>query len=158
MPEHLFGVSLRQYPVPQQGVTDTVAPPLLLSPYTSSTRLSSLFVPMSAAHAMSNSRKSSNCSRKSLKDTLLDVGWATFTEIVSARAARAGRVVVFVNPFKTSQMCSGCGAEVKNNLSERWYSCNGGTELDRDTNAALTILKLGHKALSGGTRSTSVTV
>jgi hypothetical protein len=26
MPEHLFGVSLRPYPVPQQGVTDTVVP------------------------------------------------------------------------------------------------------------------------------------
>lgn len=26
MPEHLFGVLLRQYPVPQQRVTDTVAP------------------------------------------------------------------------------------------------------------------------------------
>ena len=26
MPEYLFGVSLRQYPVPQQSVTDTVAP------------------------------------------------------------------------------------------------------------------------------------
>ena len=26
MPEHLFGVSLRPYAVPRQGVTDTVAP------------------------------------------------------------------------------------------------------------------------------------
>jgi hypothetical protein len=26
MPEHLFGVSLRQHPAPQQSVTDTVAP------------------------------------------------------------------------------------------------------------------------------------
>ena len=27
MPEHLFGVSLRQSPVPQRSVTETVAPP-----------------------------------------------------------------------------------------------------------------------------------
>ena len=27
MPEHLFGVSLRPYPVPHQRLTDTVAPP-----------------------------------------------------------------------------------------------------------------------------------
>lgn len=92
-----------------------------------------------------------------MKATLLDVGWATFTEIVSARAARAGRVVVFVNSFKTSQLCSGCGAEVKKDLSELWYSYDSGAELDRDTNAALNILKSGHKALSGGTRSTSAT-
>jgi putative transposase len=92
-----------------------------------------------------------------MKDTLLDVGWATFTEMGSARATRARRVVVFENPFKTSQMCPGRGAEVENDLSERWYSCNCDTELDRDTNAALTILKLGHKALWGGTRSTSAT-
>ena len=39
-------------------------------------------------------------------------------------------------------MC-GCGTVKKKELSERWHSCECGTELDRDHNAALNILRLG---------------
>src|SRR5439155_309480 len=82
--------------------------------------------------------------------SILDAGWATFTEMVSVKAAWAGRTVLFVNPFMTSQHCSGCGAVVKKDLSERWHRCSCGTELDRDTNSAKLILNLGYKQLSGG--------
>ncbi|HVB21195.1 MAG TPA: zinc ribbon domain-containing protein, partial [Ktedonobacteraceae bacterium] len=48
-----------------------------------------------------------------------------------------------VNPRYTSQACSGCGTVRKKELSERWHSCECGTELDRDHNAAVNILRLG---------------
>lgn len=47
------------------------------------------------------------------------------------------------NPRYTSQVCSGCGTVRKKELSERWHSCECGTELDRDHNAAFNILRLG---------------
>ena len=92
-----------------------------------------------------------------LNTSILDAGWATFTQMVSAKAAWAGRSVVFVNPKNTSQLCSGCGAVVKKDLSVRWHSCGCGTELDRDTNAAKLILHLGYQQLSGRTGPTSAT-
>jgi putative transposase len=92
-----------------------------------------------------------------LNKSILDAGWSTFTEMVKAKAASAGRVVIFVNPFMTSQLCSGCGAVVKKDLSQRWHSCPCGTELDRDTNSAKLILQLGYKHLAGGTRPTRET-
>ncbi len=89
-----------------------------------------------------------------LNKSILDAGWGMFTEMVQFKAASAGRTVVLVNPFMTSQHCSGCGTVVKKDLSERWHSCSCGTELDRDTNAAINILNLGKKHLLGGTRPT----
>ncbi len=92
-----------------------------------------------------------------LNKSILDAGWSTFTEMVSVKAASAGRTVLFVNPFMSSQLCSGCGTVIKKDLSERWHSCPCGTALDRDTNAAINILHAGYKQLSGGTRPTSAT-
>jgi putative transposase len=93
-----------------------------------------------------------------LNKSIFDAGWSTFTEMVSVKAAWAGRTVVFVNPYMTSQLCSGCGVVVKKDLSERWHSCSCGTELDRDTNSAKLILNLGYQHLSVGTRPTPATV
>lgn len=89
-----------------------------------------------------------------LNKSILDAGWYAFTEMTKYKAACAGRVVLFVNPYLTSQLCSGCGAVVRKDLSERWHSCECGTELDRDTNSAKLILQLGYKQLSVGTRPT----
>ncbi|HEX4208658.1 MAG TPA: transposase [Ktedonobacteraceae bacterium] len=91
-----------------------------------------------------------------LNKSITDAGWNMFTEMVSAKAASVGRTILFVNPYKTSQICSGCGCEVKKDLSVRWHSCACGTELDRDVNAAVNILALGKKVL-GGMRPTSET-
>jgi transposase len=51
--------------------------------------------------------------------------------------------VLLVSPKYSSQMCSGCGAIQKKELDERWHSCSCGTELDRDHNAAINILRMG---------------
>src|SRR5258708_15625640 len=67
-----------------------------------------------------------------LNKSILDAGWSTFTEKVSVKAAWAGRTVVFVNPYMTSQLCSGCGAAVRKDLSESSHSSASGTELPTD--------------------------
>jgi putative transposase len=88
--------------------------------------------------------------------SILDAGWATFVSMCTYKAAWAGRTLIKVSPHYTSQVCSGCGQVRKKNLSERWHSCDCGTELDRDVNAAINILALGHKLL-GGKRPTRET-
>ncbi len=80
-----------------------------------------------------------------LNTSILDAGWATFVEMCSVKAAWAGRTLLKVDPRSTSQVCSGCGQVRKKELSERWHSCDCGTELDRDVNAALNILERGRK-------------
>jgi len=92
-----------------------------------------------------------------LNKSILDAGWSTFTQMVSVKAAWAGRTVIFVDPSKTSQICPNCGTIRKKTLDERWHSCECGCELDRDTASAKVILDLGRKHLSVGTRPTRET-
>ncbi len=92
-----------------------------------------------------------------LNKSMSDAGWSHFVQLCTYKAAWAGRTLVHVDPKYTSQVCSGCGAIVKKDLSERWHSCECGTELDRDTNAAKNILKRGLQQLSVGTRPTRAT-
>src|SRR6266487_4395135 len=75
-----------------------------------------------------------------LNKSIADAGWSQFVQLCTYKAAWAGRTLVQVDPKYTSQICSGCGAVVKKDLSERWHSCECGCELDRDTNAAINIL------------------
>jgi putative transposase len=84
-----------------------------------------------------------------LSKSILDAGWGEFIEIVTVKAASAGRITVAVNPSGTTQNCSGCGAKVPKDLSVRWHSCPCGTELSRDHNAAIVIKNRaeGHPAL-----------
>ena len=92
-----------------------------------------------------------------LNKSILDAGWRTFTGMVVAKAARAGRTVLFVDPSMTSQRCSACGAIVKKALADRWHTCACGASLDRDTNSAKLILNIGYQQLGGGTRPTRET-
>jgi putative transposase len=81
--------------------------------------------------------------KSGLNKSIVDAGWALFQQFCTYKAANAGRDVLLVNPKYTSQICSGCGTVKKKELSERWHSCECGTELDRDHNAAINILRLG---------------
>ena len=81
--------------------------------------------------------------KSGLNKSILDTGWSTFIAFCEYKAANAGTVqVVKVDPKYTSQVCSGCGTVVKKTLEERWHSCQCGTELDRDHNAAINIRNL----------------
>jgi putative transposase len=81
--------------------------------------------------------------KSGLNKSIQDAGWNQFVQYCTYKAANAGRMVLAVNPRYTSQVCSGCGTVKKKELSERWHSCECGTELDRDHNAAINILRLG---------------
>lgn len=83
-----------------------------------------------------------------LNKSILDAGWYQFQQYCFYKAEDAGRDVLFVSPDYTSQICSGCGQIRKKALSERWHSCDCGTELDRDHNAAINILRLGRSQQS----------
>ena len=89
--------------------------------------------------------------KSGLNKSIQDAGWHQFVQYCSYKAANAGRTVLFVNPKYTSQVCSGCGTVKKKELSQRWHSCECGTELDRDHNAAINILRLG-RSQRGATR------
>jgi len=94
-----------------------------------------------------------------LNKSILDAGWGTFVSMCQSKAEYAGLVTVLtIDPKYTSQVCSGCGTVRKKELSERWHSCECGTELDRDHNAAFNILSKGLKTLSGGTHPTLLRV
>jgi putative transposase len=74
--------------------------------------------------------------------SILEAAWGSFMTIVEAVAVKRGVHQVKVNPNNTSQDCSGCGVKVKKDLSLRWHSCRDcSTELERDINAAINILK-----------------
>ncbi len=83
-----------------------------------------------------------------LNTSILDAGWGTFVSMCSIKAAWAGRTVIKVDPRFTSQVCSGCGQVRKKDLEVRWHSCDCGTELDRDVNAAINILERGRRQQS----------
>jgi putative transposase len=78
-----------------------------------------------------------------------DAGWAQFIEILSGKAAGAGRELIKVDPRGTSQECSSCGATVRKALRERVHRCPCGTVLDRDHNAAINVKGRGRR-LRGG--------
>ncbi len=79
-----------------------------------------------------------------LNKSIADAAWSLFRNALMYKAESAGRKFVEVNPAYTSQDCCGCGQRVKKTLKERVHFCpTCGLRLDRDTNAALNILKIG---------------
>ena len=83
-----------------------------------------------------------------MRKSILDVAWSQFISMTLSKAEEAGRTVILVNPRNTSKMCSHCGELVEKELSERTHSCpHCGLVMDRDKNAALTILQRGLQTL-----------
>ena len=78
-----------------------------------------------------------------------DAGWSQLLRFLQWKSAEAGRELVAVDPYNTSQACSACGALVPKILSQRTHRCGCGLVLDRDHNAALNILKRAQAGLSG---------
>jgi putative transposase len=78
-----------------------------------------------------------------------DVAWNQLVQFTQGKAEEAGSHVVLVDPFNTSQMCSGCGQIVKKELNVRVHQCPYcGLVIDRDVNAALNILGLGLQSVA----------
>jgi putative transposase len=81
--------------------------------------------------------------RSILAKPIADVGWGSFLDKLSYKAAEAGRELVRVNPNGTSQRCI-CGAPVLKTWRERWHHCPMcQLSVPRDHAAALEILRLG---------------
>ena len=86
---------------------------------------------------------------KMVKDPLyakgiLDAAWNKLVTYTSYKAESAGRKVILVNPYNTSQMCSKCGTLVYKDTSVRTHNCPlCGLSIDRDLNASINILRLG---------------
>ncbi len=79
-----------------------------------------------------------------LAKQVMDQGWAAFLRVLEYKAEEAGTQLIRVAPGGTSQTCSGCGIVAPKLLSERIHRCPGcGLVIDRDTNAARNILRLG---------------
>lgn len=77
-----------------------------------------------------------------LAKSISDASWSMFRSVLASKAESADRRYVEVNPAYTSQNCSSCGYRGKKKLSERWHHCPMcSLSLDRDTNAALNILR-----------------
>jgi putative transposase len=84
-----------------------------------------------------------------LAKSIHDAAWSQFADLLSYKAAWAGRRYVAVNPAYTSQDCSSCGHRQTLSLSDRAYTCSCcGVVLDRDLNASLNILRLGQQSLA----------
>ena len=79
-----------------------------------------------------------------LAKSIADVAWNLFITITESKAEDAGSHVILVNPRNTSQRCSRCGMIVAKTLSDRVHSCpHCGLVMDRDQNAAISIMRLG---------------
>jgi len=87
--------------------------------------------------------------KKMVKDPLyakgiMDAAWNKLVTYTSYKAENAGRKVILVNPYNTSQRCSRCGTLVEKDISVRVHNCPScGLSIDRDLNASINILRLG---------------
>lgn len=89
-------------------------------------------------------KKMVNGKHKVLNRYISDAAWTMFFDLLSYKAEEAGRVLIKVNPRNTTQRCSACGKIVPKDLSVRVHQCSCGFSIDRDINASLNILRLGH--------------
>ena len=89
--------------------------------------------------------------------SILDTGWGMLKTQLEYKAIARSVVFAEVNEKYTTQACSGCGCISSNSpkgragLAIREWACAGcGTLHDRDINAAMNILRLGHQSLAVG--------
>lgn len=77
-----------------------------------------------------------------LARSIHDVGWGQFLNLLSLKAADAGRRVIGVDPRFTSQRCHACGhTEKANRRSQSVFVCvSCGHEANADHNAAKNVL------------------
>ncbi len=93
------------------------------------------------------------CKTKMAK-SVLDAGWSTFRTMLEYKAFRRHGVFVVVNERNTTRTCSCCGVipdsapkGVKGLGIREWVCSVCGARHDRDVNAAINILHLGHQVL-----------
>ena len=79
-----------------------------------------------------------------LASAIMDSARRQLLALTAYKAEEKGGRVILVSPSGTSQICSRCGEVVPKDLSVRVHECpNCGLVIDRDVNAARSILKRG---------------
>jgi putative transposase len=77
-----------------------------------------------------------------LNRSILDAGWGQLAQMLTDRAAEAGRTVVWVNPRHTSQTCAACGHVDAGNRNGVAFACTAcGHQAHADVNAAHVLLQ-----------------
>ena len=85
-----------------------------------------------------------------LAKSINDAAWNKLFQFLAYKASDAGRQVIAVPPYQTSQICSCCGELVPKKLSQRWHDCPYcGLSIQRDVNAAINILAVATKKQAG---------
>jgi len=92
---------------------------------------------------------------RSLSRAIADVGWGEFRRQLEYKVKmHGGRLVVIDRWYPSSKTCSSCGlVKEKLLLSERTFTCECGFSLDRDLNAAMSILAAGLAVSARGPES-----
>lgn len=93
-------------------------------------------------------KKLSSGSISNVNRTYNDVSWAQFAQMLTYKAANAGRKLIRVNPMNTSKTCNSCGKIHNLSLKDRTINCECGNIQDRDINAAKNILASGIRCLA----------
>jgi IS605 OrfB family transposase len=95
--------------------------------------------------------------KTSMAKSVLDAGWSSFRKQLAYKAVKHGARFEEVNESFTTQVCSDCGALPASrpkgiaDLGIRAWTCSDcGCDHDRDTNAALNILRRGRATLAVG--------
>jgi IS605 OrfB family transposase len=99
----------------------------------------------------------SGLAKTKMAKSVLDAGWGILKTQLDYKSKRMRGVFIEVNERYSSQVCSCCGCIGDNSpkgradLNKReWVCSHCGTFLDRDVNAALNILRMGHHTLAKG--------
>lgn len=95
--------------------------------------------------------------KTNMAKSVLDAGWASFRNMLAYKAVKHGAWYEEVNESFTTQTCSTCGTLPESRPRgiaglgiREWVCSDCGTKHDRDTNAALNILRRGRSTLVEG--------
>lgn len=90
-------------------------------------------------------RTSNMMKNHKLAQSIASQSWRMFRNLLEYKCLAYGKELVIVNPYKTSQICSSCGAETgKKPLNVRSFTCSEcNTHHDRDINASINIRNIG---------------
>ncbi len=79
---------------------------------------------------------------KTLNHSLQSTGSiGRFVQFLTYKAQKFGKRIIQIDESYTTQICCMCGIKKKRPLSERVFLCNCGTQIDRDLNSAVNIMK-----------------
>jgi len=97
---------------------------------------------------------SSKLVKTNMAKSVSDAGWSQLKTFLGYKAIRRQGRVIEVSEYLTSQTCSSCGIVPPSSpkglkgLGIREWVCSCGSLHDRDINAAMNILRLGHQSLA----------